>query len=339
MKNSASNPLIIQALHAHAQQLLPTVTQAFSVLQYGEIVHQRIGQTNTAHTEKSQNTQTQHIRKTGYQGLTRATHSQFGRVMIKWQLVSHASEVSSDLAHEINVLTSLNHLSQTQNHIAAIAPLILAEHNLDIQLLGQTEQLTAMVMCYYPNGSLAKQINSQKHGLLTDKQKHHFIKQTALLIANLHNAGWLHNDIKPSNILLDGISIDSANNSSKMPNLLMTDFALAEKNDKQRKAHLAGTPAYLAPERWQGQAATVQSDIYAFGIMIVEILTGKRPFNINTQSSDPMIDWATQHCQKPIPRLPTEYNHYQFIVDVALAKRVERRYQSMEVILEALKNL
>lgn len=339
MKNSASNPSIIQALHAHAQQLLPTITHALSVLQYTEIVHQRLGQTNTAHIEESQNTQSQPIKKTGYQGLTRATYSQFGRVMIKWQLEAHTSHDSSDLDHELHVLKSLNHLSQTQNHIAAIAPLILAEHNLDIQLLGQTQQLTAMVMCYYPNGSLAKQINSQKHGLLTDKQKHHFIKQTAHLIAKLHNAGWLHNDIKPSNILLDGISTEKADNSNQTPNLLMVDFSLAEYIASPSKLNTAGTPAYLAPERWQGQGATMQSDIYAFGIMMVEILMGVRPFQINRQSSDPMIDWAIQHCQQPVPKLPSEYNHYQFIVDKALAKRVEERYQGMDAILEALKNL
>ncbi|WP_201594931.1 serine/threonine-protein kinase [Psychrobacter vallis] len=330
MKNSASNSLIIQALQAHAQQLLPTVTQVFSVLQYGEIVHQRIGQTNTAHTEKSQNTPMQHIRKTGYQGLTRATHSQFGHVMIKWQLVSHASHDSSDLAHEINVLRSLNHLSQTQNHSAAIAPLILAHHKLDVQALGQSQHLTALVMVYYPNGSLAKQLSRQKYPLLTNKQKQYFIKQTANLIANLHNTGWLHNDIKPSNILLSYTSIDS---NHIVPDLILIDFALAEKVDKPIKAHPFGTPAYLAPERWQGQAATVQSDIYAFGIMMVEIVTGARPFNINTQSSDPMIDWTIQHCQQPIPRLPTEYSHYQFIIDKALAKRIEKRYQTMDKIL------
>lgn len=332
MKNSASNLLIIQALHAHAQQLLPTVTQALSVLQYGEIVHQRIGQTNTAHTEKSQNTQSPPIKRTGYQGLTRASHSQVGRVMIKWQLETHASHDSSDLAHEINAIKSLNHLSQTQNHTAAIAPLIIAHHKLDVQALGQSQHLAALVMVYYPNGSLAKQLNRQKYPLLTNKKKQHFIKQTANLIANLHNAGWRHNDIKPSNILLDGHSIDSDNRST-MADLLMSDFALAEHIDSPSKLNTAGTPAYLAPERWQGQAATVQSDIYAFGIMMVEIVTGVRPFQINKQSRDSMTAWAIQHCQKPIPRLPSEYSHYQSIVDRALAKRVEKRYKTMDEIL------
>lgn len=336
MKNSASNSLIIQALQAHVQQLLPTVTQALSVLQYGEIVHQRLGQTNTAHTEKSQNTQSPPIKRTGYQGLTRASHSQFGHVMIKWQLMSHDSHDSSDLAHEIEILKSVQGLSQNQSDSAAIAPLIIAHHKLDVQALGQSQHLAALVMVYYPNGSLAKQLNRQKYPLLTDKQKQHFIKETANLIANLHNTGWRHNDIKPSNILLAGTLIDEVHDNSKIPDLLMSDFALAEHIDSPSKLNTAGTPAYLAPERWQGQAATVQSDIYAFGITMVEIVTGVRPFQINKQSRDSMTAWAIQHCQQPIPRLPSEYGQYQSIVDKALAKRVEKRYKTMDEILVGL---
>jgi len=339
MKNSASNPSIIQALHAQAQQLLPTITHALSVLQYTEIVHHRLGQTNTARLEKIQNTQTQPIKKTDYQGLTRASHARFGRVMIKWQLEAHTSHDSSDLDHELHVLKSLNELSQNQNTQKPFVPSVLAYHKATIQALGQHKQLTALVMPHYPNGSLAKQLNTQRHSLLTEVQKYHFITQTAHLIAKLHNAGWLHNDIKPSNILLDGISTEKADNSNQTPYLLMADFAVAEYITSPSKLNTAGTPAYLAPERWQGQGATIQSDIYAFGIMMVEILMGVRPFNINTQSSDPMVDWAIQHCQQPVPKLPSEYNHYQFIVDKALAKRVGGRYQGMDAILEALKNL
>ena len=341
MKNNASNSSIIQVLQAQAQQLLPAITQALSVWQYTEIAHQRFGQQTTVPTKA---VKTPIIENHSYQGLTRAKHPQFGSVMIKWQLKAHDSHCSSDLNHEVDVLKSLNYLSPvhllpTRSHLAAIVPSILAYHNVDIQALGESQQLTVLVMPYYANGNLAKQLINRNHSLLTDKQKHNFINQTAHLVANLHNAGWLHNDIKPSNILLDGHSVDKAENSSKMADLLITDFALAERVDKPREVNLAGTPAYLAPERWQGQAATAQSDIYALGIMMVEVLVGNRPFKINTQSSDPMMDWAIQHCQQPIPKLPIEYAHYQSIIDRALAKRVERRYESMDELLEILKSL
>ena len=73
--------------------------------------------------------------------------------------------------------------------------------------------------------------------------------------------------------------------------------------------------------------------------MMVEILTGKRPFQISANSNDKLKAWAIQHCQQPIPTLPLEYSHYQGIINKALAKRVERRYQSMEEVLKSLEQL
>ena len=326
MENNASNLSNIQALYAHAQQLLPIITQALSAKHCDEIAHQRLSQQSNGS-------------ETDYQGLTRAQHPKFGSVMIKWQLSADSNQNSADLNHEASVLKFLTALTQNQNHLPAIAPSILAYDTLMVQILEQPHYLTIVIMPYYPSGSLATQIKSKSHSLLTNQYKHHFILQSAHLIANLHHIGWLHNDIKPSNILLDGLLRSSANNSSEMPDLLLIDFTLAECLGAPILASPAGTPAYLAPERWQGQGATVQSDIYAFGIVMVEILMGVRPFKINTQSSDPMIDWATQHCQKPLPKLPTECSHYQFIVNKALAKRVEKRYQSMEEVLKKLERL
>ncbi|MGP9687880.1 serine/threonine protein kinase [Psychrobacter sp. AOP22-C1-C5] len=339
MKNSASHSSIIQALQAQARALLPTVTQVLSILQYREIAHQRLSQQNAERDEQMQDGETQSRERNCYQGLTRAQHSQFGHVMVKWQLNHNADHYSTYLSHEAHVLKSLNNLSQNQSNSVLIAPAILAHHELDVQVLEQGQHFTVLVMPYYSCGSLAKQLNRQTHSLLTDEKKYYFILQAAHLIAKLHQAGWLHNDIKPSNFLLNGDSIDEVCDNSRMPDLLMTDFALAHRVSSSVQSNPAGTPAYLAPERWHGQGATVQSDVYAFGIMMFEILMGKRPFKVHTQSSDPMIDWATQHCQHPIPRLPSKYGQYQPIVDSALAKRVEKRYGSMKEVLMDLERL
>ena len=348
MKNSSSNPSTEkacakhasierssskQALQTQAQKILPVLTTIFSSLHYSQIAHQRLSQQSDSGAAN-------------YQGLTRSQHPQFGQVMIKWQLSADTNHDSADLAYEADVLKSIN-ISISENSLPAIAPPILAYDNVTIQILKPSSQLTILVMPYYPNSSLASQLNSQNHSQLTDVQKHHFIVQSALLVAKLHNIGWLHNDIKPSNILLDGFMPNHADNSSIVPDLLLIDFALAEvinddvaqNSDKNNTGDSAGTPAYLAPERWQGQGATLQSDIYAFGIMMYEILTGERPFKIDNQSSEPLREWAIQHCQQPVPTLPLEYSRYQSIINKALAKRVERRYQSMEDIVVDLERL
>ena len=348
MKNSSSNPSTEkacakhasierrsskQALQTQAQKMLPVLTTLFSSLHYSEIAHQRFSQQSDSGAVY-------------YQGLTRGQHAQFGQVMIKWQLSADSNKKSADLAYEAEVLKSIN-ISISENSLPAIAPPILAYDNVTIQILKPSSQLIILVTPYYPNGSLASQLNSQNHSQLTDVQKHHLIKQSAHLVTNLHNTGWLHNDIKPSNILLDGFMPNHADNSSITPDLLLTDFALAEainddiaqNSDKNNTGDSAGTPAYLAPERWQGQGATLQSDIYAFGILLYEILTGERPFKIDNQSGEPLREWAIQHCQQPIPTLPLEYSRYQSIINKTLAKRVERRYQSMEDIVVDLERL
>ena len=337
MKNSASNSsnakaCAKQALQMQAQQMLPTLTTLFSSLNYSEISHQRISQ-------QAQNNEND------FQGLTRAQHPQFGRVMIKWQLTAATNQSLAGLTHEIGVLKSINNLSANQNRfqdsLFAIAPPMLAYETLRVKVLDQFSQLTILTMPYYLSGSLATQLNVRNHSLLNSQRKHHFIAQSAHLIATLHSAGWLHNDIKPSNILLDNFLPNHADDSCIKADLLLTDFALAECLNAPILASPAGTPAYLAPERWQSQSqsATVQSDIYAFGIMMVEILTGKRPFQISANSDDKLQAWAIEHCQQPIPKLPFEYSHYQGIINKALAKRVEKRYQNMKQILLDLESI
>jgi len=340
MKNSASYQAVFQAkpkqdlakqtLQTDAQQILPILTIAFLDLQYSKIAHQRISQQGVTNTLE-------------YQGLTRAKHPQFGEVMMKWQLSTDAHRHGSVLSYEADVLRSINQLSNHQGRFSSIAPPLLATHHLQLQVLNNSQTLTIVVMPNYANGSVARYLRQS----LTTEQKQQLIIQAVKLIADLHNIGWLHNDIKPSNILLDAFVPNHAAIGVIVPNLLLTDFALAEPinngitqiNKKNSTENNAGTPAYLAPERWQGQGATLQSDIYAFGIMLYEILAGERPFKIDNPSGAPLREWTTQHCQQPIATLPLEYSRYQRIINKALAKRMEKRYQSMEEIVLDLKRL
>lgn len=340
MKNSASYQAVFQAkpkqdlakqtLQTDAQQILPVLTIAFLDLQYSKMAHQRISQQGVTNALE-------------YQGLTRAKHPQFGEVMMKWQLSTDAHRHGSDLSYEADVLRSINQLSNHQGRFSSIAPPLLATHHLQLQVLNNSQTLTLVVMPNYANGSVARYLRQS----LTAEQKQQLIVQAAKLIANLHHIGWLHNDIKPSNILLDTFVPNHADIGGIVPNLLLADFALAEPinngitqiNKKNSTENNAGTPAYLAPERWQGQGATLQSDIYAFGIMLYEILAGERPFKIDNPSGAPLREWTTQHCQQPIATLPLEYSRYQRIINKALAKRIEKRYQSMEEIVMGLKKL
>lgn len=181
-------------------------------------------------------------------------------------------------------------------------------------------------------------------------QKHHLVVKIAQLIADLHQRGQYHGDINPNTILMDDYSASDMDAEHTDANVLLTNLTLTEpttlsadqvsmSNDNKNILIASGHPAYQAPERWQGQEATEQSDIYAFGILLYEILTGKLPFTIAERSSDPMLDWNNQHCLTSIPTLPKEYQPYQVVIDSALAKQVKKRYQSMHEAITDLHSI
>ncbi|MFQ5600732.1 MAG: protein kinase [Candidatus Krumholzibacteriia bacterium] len=97
-------------------------------------------------------------------------------------------------------------------------------------------------------------------------------RQICAGLAAAHNAGVLHRDLKPGNIMID------ANGKVRL-----TDFGLAVLAEHaDRGEGRAGTPAYMSPEQLQGREVTTQSDIYALGLVLYEMLTGKRPYKADT---------------------------------------------------------
>ena len=87
-------------------------------------------------------------------------------------------------------------------------------------------------------------------------------------VAAAHDKGVIHRDLKPANIMLD-----------RRGNVVIMDFGLAAVADQLRGAEArSGTPAYMAPEQLRGEEVTAQSDIYALGMVLYEIFTGKRAY-------------------------------------------------------------
>jgi len=115
-------------------------------------------------------------------------------------------------------------------------------------------------------------------------------RQLCAALAAAHDKGVLHRDLKPANVMIDGFG-----------RARVTDFGLAVAAG-DASAEVAGTPAYMSPEQLAGQTATVQSDIYALGLVLYELFTGKRPFDAAT-----VADWRQVHSQSqpPSPHLIT----------------------------------
>ncbi|MGO8796850.1 MAG: serine/threonine-protein kinase [Candidatus Sulfotelmatobacter sp.] len=104
-------------------------------------------------------------------------------------------------------------------------------------------------------------------GRLPDDKAVEVAQQLCAGLAAAHAAGVLHRDLKPSNVMLDGKG-----------RARITDFGLATALDHAAGEQPAGTPGYMAPELLKGASPTVQSDIYALGLVLYEVFTGKRAF-------------------------------------------------------------
>jgi serine/threonine-protein kinase len=114
--------------------------------------------------------------------------------------------------------------------------------------------------------------------------------QAALALGTAHEAGVVHRDVKPANILIreDGL-------------VKLTDFGIARAMDAighTRVGEMLGTPNYISPEQAVGQQATGASDLYALGVVAHEMLTGERPFDRGTP-----IATALSHVNEPPPPL------------------------------------
>ena len=147
---------------------------------------------------------------------------------------------------------------------ARIAASIRSRHIVPILSVGETAHTIFLVMPLYERGSL------RAAGPLTLGATVGLSGQIARGLDALHERAILHRDIKPSNILIDGHG-----------SAALADFGLARMADSTRVTDagtLLGTPHYLAPEVIAGGDATTQSDIYAFGCVLYECVTGQPPF-------------------------------------------------------------
>jgi serine/threonine-protein kinase len=103
-------------------------------------------------------------------------------------------------------------------------------------------------------------------------------------LAAAHDRGVIHRDLKPANVMVDG------NGRAHI-----TDFGLAILSDDPQKRGIAGTPAYMAPEQRRGERVTPSSDLYAFGLIFFEMLTGKRLAS-GVRDLPPQVEAVVRQC-------------------------------------------
>ena len=100
-------------------------------------------------------------------------------------------------------------------------------------------------------------------GRLPQDKAVEIVRQVCAGLAAAHDRGVLHRDLKPANVMLDGRG-----------KVRITDFGLASFSDDDRTGEIAGTPAYMAPEQIAGGRPSPQTDLYAVGLLLFELVTG-----------------------------------------------------------------
>nr|WP_277424940.1 serine/threonine-protein kinase [Pseudomonas chlororaphis] len=196
-------------------------------------------------------------------------------------------------------------------------------HTVTIYDIGNVGHFYYMAMEYLPNGTLKERIAeglSPQQGLV-------YLRQIALALGYAHAQGLVHRDVKPANILF------RANGSA-----VLSDFGIAKSLEDHTQFTQAGfavgTPSYMSPEQARGQQIDGRTDLYALGVVLYEILTGKLPY-IGSDS----LSTALAHLTEPLPELPIAHGRYQGILRKLLAKDPAERFADADALIAALDNL
>ncbi len=183
------------------------------------------------------------------------------------------------------------------------------------------------IVMEYVEGKTLKQV-IQARGALLKEEAVDIMKQLVSAISEAHKRGIIHRDIKPQNVIV------KADGTIKV---LDFGIALAKGSMQLTQANnVMGSVHYLAPELARGESASVQSDIYALGIVLFEMLTGDVPFK-----ADSAVQVALMHMRNEMPSVrvfnPTLPQSVENIVIRATAKDRTQRYASCNEMLDDLK--
>ena len=175
--------------------------------------------------------------------------------------------------------------------------------------VGEADGMPYISMEYVDGEDLASLL--QRIGRLPVDKALEIARKICAGVAAAHDKGVIHRDLKPANIMLD-----------RRGNVVVMDFGLAAVADQLRGAEArSGTPAYMAPEQLRGEQVTAKSDIYALGMVLYEIFTGKRAYDAATMAElirlqesaqitsmssiaaeiDPAVEKAIRRCLDPDP--------------------------------------
>jgi serine/threonine protein kinase len=191
--------------------------------------------------------------------------------------------------------------------------------------VGESESQQYIVMEYVDGMTLKQYIN--EHAPLSNEEAVNITTEILSAMECAHTHGIIHRDLKPQNVLL-----------SQSGNVKVTDFGIAKaltETSLTQTNTMFGSVHYLSPEQARGANATLQSDIYAIGIILFELLTGQIPFD-----GDSAVAIALKHFQENVPSIININKDVpqalENVVIKATAKDIHNRYANVEEMMTDL---
>jgi TolB-like protein/predicted Ser/Thr protein kinase len=224
--------------------------------------------------------------------------------------LTHIPEVKTRSMHEAQAAAALDH------------PNICTVHEFE-----QADESSFISMAYIEGQSIRKKIEAGPLGL---EEAMRIAEQVAEGLQAAHQKGIVHRDIKSANIMV-----------TERGQAKIMDFGLARTAEKTlltKEGTTMGTVAYMSPEQTRGEEVDQRTDIWSFGVVLYEMLTGELPFKGEHEQA------VVYSIRKDKPRPISEVNaeippSIEQVVDKALEKDADKRYQQVDELLDDLKSI
>jgi eukaryotic-like serine/threonine-protein kinase len=199
-----------------------------------------------------------------------------------------------------------------------VHPHVVTVHNLGI------DQGYHYIEMEFVPGAASLRDSLIRQGPFEPVQTARLVRQVVLALSAAHRAGLVHRDVKPANVLL-----------TPQGNAKLADFGLVQRLVGLSSERVAGTPTFMAPELFQGVPASPQSDIYAAGVMLFYLLSGRLPF-----ASESIASLIALHQAHPVPDIREMVvgipESLATILKRCLAKSPSERFPSTDQLAEEL---